>query len=271
MDRETYQQRKEDRIERLQERAERLNRESSGLLNTARTMAQAIPLGQPILVGHHSERGDRNYRARIDSKYRKAFEMSDQADDLARRAAAAESNRAISSDNPDAVDLLKEKLAKLEETRAKFRKLNELLRKNDLEGLKGMGLDEAQIENLKKPDFAGRVGIADYQFSNLAGRVRQIKQRIAALEVKPAQDRKVELAGGITVTENTWENRVQIKFPGKPSEEVREKLKGRGFRWSPTQGVWQRQLTNSAIWAARDIVKILEGGTTDAESNPSNG
>lgn len=34
----------------------------------ARSMASVIPFGQPILIGHHSERRDRAYRGRIHSK-----------------------------------------------------------------------------------------------------------------------------------------------------------------------------------------------------------
>lgn len=53
------------RAERLDDRAGRLDRESDRLHDQARDMAAHIPFGQPILVGHHSERGDRRYRGRI--------------------------------------------------------------------------------------------------------------------------------------------------------------------------------------------------------------
>lgn len=49
-------------------------------------------------------------------------------------------------------------------------------------------------------------------------------------------------------------DRLQIKFDGKPSEEVRNDLKKSGFRWSPHYGVWQRQLTNDAMWNAKRIL-----------------
>lgn len=37
---------------------------------------------------------------------------------------------------------------------------------------------------------------------------------------------------------NHEKNSVEISFGGKPSPEVRNKLKERGFRWSHTEGVW---------------------------------
>lgn len=45
-------------------------------------MADVIPVGQPILVGHHSEKSDRSYRARIDSHHRKGVEAYQRAKDL---------------------------------------------------------------------------------------------------------------------------------------------------------------------------------------------
>ncbi|MFG9957598.1 DUF3560 domain-containing protein, partial [Pseudomonas aeruginosa] len=57
-----YEQKLADRRERLQERAAKISGESGALYQRAKTMASAIPFGQPILVGHHSEGRDRRYR-----------------------------------------------------------------------------------------------------------------------------------------------------------------------------------------------------------------
>ena len=50
------------RLERLRARATRLASESEGARARASQMASIIPFGQPILVGHYSEKRDRNYR-----------------------------------------------------------------------------------------------------------------------------------------------------------------------------------------------------------------
>lgn len=49
---------------------------------------------------------------------------------------------------------------------------------------------------------------------------------------------------------NEGENRLQLFFKEKPSEEQRRELKSNGFKWAPSQGAWQRQLTKNAIYAA---------------------
>lgn len=37
-------------------------------------------------------------------------------------------------------------------------------------------------------------------------------------------------------------------------EATRSILKSNGFRWSPSQGAWQRQLTNNARYALKNYV-----------------
>ena len=49
---------------------------------------------------------------------------------------------------------------------------------------------------------------------------------------------------------NREDNRLQVFFDGKPDEATRTELKISGFRWAPSVGAWQRQLTKNAIYAA---------------------
>lgn len=55
----SYEAKQAARKARFEERAEQASAESASTYNRARDMAQAIPFGQPILVGHHSETRDR--------------------------------------------------------------------------------------------------------------------------------------------------------------------------------------------------------------------
>lgn len=71
-----------------------------------------------------------------------------------------------------------------------------------------------------------------------------------------------QFEGGEAVA-NQEENRLQLLFDEKPSEEQRSELKGWGFRWSPSNKAWQRQLNSNAIYAAGqiDFIKPLDGRT----------
>ena len=82
-----YENRQEDRKDRLLDRAERAVADSDSTYAQAKDMANVIPFGQPILIGHHSEQRDRNYRDRIHTKFGKAFALQDKAEHYQRKAA----------------------------------------------------------------------------------------------------------------------------------------------------------------------------------------
>jgi hypothetical protein len=42
-------------------------------------------------------------------------------------------------------------------------------------------------------------------------------------------------------------NRLQVFFNEKPNETTRAALKANGFRWAPSEGAWQKQLTDNAF------------------------
>jgi hypothetical protein len=50
--------------------------------------------------------------------------------------------------------------------------------------------------------------------------------------------------------------RLKIFFTcGKPSQEVIDLLKKHAFKWAPSTGVWQRQLTDNARYAFKTGIK----------------
>lgn len=63
--------------------------------------------------------------------------------------------------------------------------------------------------------------------------------------------------GDVRVILNKALDRVQIIFPGKPADDERAALKFHAFRWAPSTGAWQRQLTQNGVWAAEAVMKKL--------------
>lgn len=57
-----YEERRQKRIDNAKRLAEKNKQKSDALREAGNKMANAIPFGQPILIGHHSEKSDRNYR-----------------------------------------------------------------------------------------------------------------------------------------------------------------------------------------------------------------
>lgn len=252
--RNSYERKLDAKRERLLARADKAEREGDARIARANSDAAAIPLGQPILVGHHSEKRDRNFRNRIHNNYSKGHELKQKASRLRQRAAGV-GTAGISSDDPDAVVKLSEKLEELEKKQQLYKAINKALRKADRTGsdeeLRELGLSDKTIAELKTPDFAGYRGIPSYVLSNNSSNMRRIRQRIEALRASADDRTSEEVHGGIRIVDNVEENRVQVFFPGVPSPEVRSKLKQNGFRWSPTAGAWQRHRSEAALWWAR--------------------
>lgn len=79
-----------EKSERLSARAEKKERAAQGKHAAVRAIADHIPLGQPILVGHHSERRARKDADRIFNLTGQGIALQREAEHLARRARATE-------------------------------------------------------------------------------------------------------------------------------------------------------------------------------------
>ena len=85
-----------------------------------------------------------------------------------------------------------------------------------------------------------------------------MKKRIAQLEKASTRETtEYDFQGVCRVVENVEENRLQFFFDGKPDAETRAVMKSNGFRWAPSQGAWQRQLTSNARLAGRSALRAL--------------
>lgn len=72
---------------------------------------------------------------------------------------------------------------------------------------------------------------------------------------------------GVRVLQNAEENRLQLFYDGKPAQDMIATLKSRGFKWSPRNKAWQRQLTNNAVWALLSIFPEMEARKAISQAN----
>lgn len=266
-----YEAKQEARRERLLARAEKLDRISDARFKQAHAAVEHIPFGQPILVGHHSEGRHRAALKRHDQNMRKAIEAQ-KAAARARGAADSVGSAGISSDDPDAPDKIKERLAELERTQKIMTAANKVTRAFWKHGNRADNSDDelaryfekmaeagikskAQARQLLTPSWGTHVGFEAYQLSNNGANIRRLQARLDQLARAAKQEHKERMIGnsGIKIIENVEANRLQIIYPGKPDAETRAKLKSHGFRWAPSEGAWQRQLNNAARWAAEHV------------------
>jgi hypothetical protein len=91
-------ERAEERADRLEERAEKKAGEAAAAWEAGRATADGIPLGQPILVGHHSERRHRRDIEKIQRSSEKSAELREEAADAKRGAVSARATVAAAED-----------------------------------------------------------------------------------------------------------------------------------------------------------------------------
>lgn len=109
-----------ERADRLDAQADKLAAEAAQTYGRSRELVEHIPFGQPILVGHHSERGHRRALDRSWNLMGKSVEADRAAEDAARRADGARQD-AATYDNPVRVG------RRLERNEAELRRLERTL------------------------------------------------------------------------------------------------------------------------------------------------
>lgn len=254
-----------DKLAARQERYESLsaNAQTKGhaLHSKAHKMAEAIPFGQPILIGHHSEKRDRRYRDRIHSTFGKAFEELSKAEYYEKKAATVGTG-GISSDDPDAIAKLKEKLEGMQKNQELMKNCNKVIRKfknkeSQLAELVKLGISQDNAEKLLEDD-----GFAPYALKNNNANMGRVKERISELEKTQNLSAQAEEYESFSYELDSLDNRIVFTFTGKPDEETRKILKSHSFKFSPSRSpkgrsVWVRKVTLNALHDARRVKKQL--------------
>lgn len=187
--------------ERRLRRAERLR----GWAEKRETQANAQFASNPELRSDHAfntQPGHIPARARMNNADTRAFQSLDKAAQMERRADAIEAaaERAIYSDDPDAPDRLREKIAALEAERDRAKTINAAIRKvakahpgggaeanaGTLRDMVALGyINDKEAASLARSyaiqPYHG-LGFPAYHLTNLGANIRRQKQRLAEIE-----------------------------------------------------------------------------------------
>ncbi|HNW87752.1 MAG TPA: DUF3560 domain-containing protein [Candidatus Limiplasma sp.] len=231
--REDYEERRQARIDRLNNAAASAAQESSQRFKRAHDMVKDIPFGQPNIIGRPALPALRERSALMMDK---ALELNRTANYYTERAEAAECNSAISSDDPTAIEKLQAKLAKLEATRDRVKAANKAAKKT------------------------GGEQSAWYILPYLARDIKSVKERIAKLQAVDGMPAElIEFDGG-EIESNPTTNRVTIRYDEHQSANVTAQLKANGFRWAPSAQGWQRLRSPGALRLAKKLCDVDEIG-----------
>ena len=168
---------------------------------------------------------------------------------------------------------LRQRLEQREQSHLMMKATNEEIRRHKLKAgdgavlsalleKRGHKLSEGLCAKILVPPYQGAsIGFASYSLSNNNAEINRLKGRVAQVEAKAARVEEGAAAervvNGVRVVEDNLDDRLRLVFDGKPAPDVIRLLKSRGFRWSPRNSAWQRQLTANARYAAEAVLQAV--------------
>ena len=232
----TYRDRREARVERLNEWADKRETKAVADLNSYPEMRHDWAfITQP---------GRIVARDRMNASDERAFRSMNKAEEMRSKAAniSAAVDRSIYSDDPDAVDALKARIASLEAERDRIKAFNATCRKGSPDWSL---LTEAERKDLLRTaeacawqvtDSKGNFrGYPSYHLTNLSGNIKRNKDRLIVVERDQARALRSEMAGGLLI-EQLAGGYCSVTFSEKPAREILDALRGAGFQWR--RGSW---------------------------------
>ena len=199
----TRRERKEAKAERLRTWAEK---RTTAATSTLTTIADKYR-------GDHAfnfQPGHIPARARVNAAQDRAFESLNKAGSMDARADGIDRQLAdtIFSDDPDAIEALKVKVARLKVNQDRMKAVNAAIRKHAKAGkdaqiaaLVALGMDTATAKIRVDPDHCGHIGYAPYETTNNGANIRRLEGRIAQLEREATEGKP-------------WRYYGQSKYPG---------------------------------------------------------
>lgn len=232
----TRRERLKRKLERREDWADKARGRSASAHQAVKSIADGIPFGQPILVGHHSEKRARRDADRIHRGMGKVVEESRKADHHEARAAGLEAQlaRTIFSDDHDAIEQLEAKVARLDAQRDLEKKINKLWRKGGAEALRAEGISPRLVKTAERLMSTCPWLKRPADTTHTSAEIRRCKKRIEEVRTRQQRTAKAEASGGVLVAiTGSYAN---VTFAEKPERDVLTALKDAGYRWS--SGSW---------------------------------
>lgn len=193
----------DERAERLEARAEKTGAAAQAAYAAARAVVERIPFGQPVLLGHHSQKRHQRDLARHDAGMSKAFALGDEARGLQ---AAAESSRRHQESQDSAPGIAR----RLERARAELRKVERI----HAEG-----------------GYASHPGLGERLLADVRARIARDEAALAALGPQPWDTAKVK-AGDVVRINGHVVRVARVSAKSYSGEIIEGGAKGMRGRWA---------------------------------------
>lgn len=162
------------------------------------------------------------------------------------------------------VERLQSKLEELQNAQDMMKRANKIIRDRKLaeveklDELVAIGFPEEAALRIMDPKHGWwGAGFAPFEFSNNNARIKDTEAKIARhTKMAELEDEKITYPWG-EYHRCFSEERYRFVFDCKPEQDVISLLKYEGFKWSPKNKAWQRQITPNAGRAVRRILDKL--------------
>lgn len=169
-------------------------------------------------------------------------------------------DRRVSVREPGAVESLDAQIAEAEREQETMKKANSWWRRHgtmrgcpDVPEARGRAIEMS----MQQPGRMSDKPYPDYELASNRDRIKRLRtKREQIASAKEAGSSSITY-GYIGVREDADQMRILVNFPCKPDEQVRSIMKRNGFRWSPTSGAWQRDLTDDGRAALQNALRQI--------------
>jgi len=192
---------------------------------------------------------------------RNRYEAMKEWDERAQNAIKRELKKLIVEEAGGELEVLKAKLERAKEAHKMMVESNKIIKKKGItteekkQHIKDMfGLKDETINKMFIPDYMGQIGFPGWNLQNSNANIHRMEARVKELEKKETTPTSEKVLAMGRIVDNADEDRIQIFFNEKPDEAIRAKLKASGWRWSPSQGAWQRKRTEAAKYSAQQMI-----------------
>jgi hypothetical protein len=240
----TRRERLEKRLEKREAWADSASSKSATEFQKAHSALDGMT-GEPIHLGHHSEKRHRAALEKSDSAMRRGVDASHHASEHADKAAnlARQLDRTVFSDDEDAIEKIEARIATHERLAAAMTSVNKAWKK--AKGNPDERAAQLVADGVCSEKTATTAAQTMRQFAylkapldmtNIRARIRTDKKRLEEIRAQQARAERAKLAGGVSIEGqgNVIDNElfVRVTFAEKPENEVLDALREAGFRWS---------------------------------------
>jgi hypothetical protein len=283
----SYDRYQESKKEHYLEKSQKLKKKSLKSTMQAIALSGDIPLGEPIKLGHHSEKRHRKHFDNIDRKMSNAIELDKQSKYYEEKANSV-GKGGISIKDCDAVQKINEKLKLIKNEHEIMIDANKLWRKTYRSVTKKIGLKnrtgveayyanneeleafKIAIEEFKKLDekaCKSLLSVVSMSQSNPTklkpyypdnSEIKRLEKRLKEINSITELDHKEIVKNNYTFIQNPEDKQFLFDFDSKPTYEVREILKSYSFKFSRYANAWVRMITNNSRYEVKRLIIKLD-------------